>query len=314
MEAKLERVAIVGGGLIGSSWAMVFARAGLPVRLFDASEEIRQAAPGRIAASLADMREFGLVDDVRAVADRIEVAPALADAVAAADYIQESVFERVDVKQAICREIGAAMRDDAVAGSSSSGIPASAFTGDAPRRSRFLVVHPVNPPHLVPLVELVPAPWTDPDILPWVRTALEKVGQAPIVVNREVEGFILNRLQGALLNEAWALFDEGLASAADIDRTVSHGLGFRWSFMGPFETIDLNAPGGVDDYAERLGPLYHSIAQSRRDPKPWSPELIARVTAERRAALPQADLKKRSAWRDRRLMALVSHRHGQPDR
>jgi 3-hydroxyacyl-CoA dehydrogenase len=314
MEAKLKQVAIVGGGLIGSSWAMVFARAGIPVRLFDASEEIRQAAPGRIANSLSDMHEFGLVDDVRSVVDRIEVVPRLADAVASADYIQESVFERVDVKRAIGQEIGAAMRDDAVAGSSSSGIPASAFTEDTPRRSRFLVVHPVNPPHLVPLVELVPAPWTDSDILPWIRAALEKVGQAPIVVNREVEGFILNRLQGALLNEAWALFDEGLASAADIDRTVSHGLGFRWSFMGPFETIDLNAPGGVDDYAARLGPLYHSIAQSRRDPRPWSPDLITRITAERRATLPQSDLKKRSSWRDRRLMALVSHRRGQPER
>jgi L-gulonate 3-dehydrogenase len=83
----------------------------------------------------------------------------------------------------------------------------------------------------------------------------EALGQAPIVVNREIEGFILNRLQGVLLKEAWALFDEGYASAANIDLTVSQGLGLRWSFMGPFETIDLNAPGGVDHYARRLGPL-----------------------------------------------------------
>src|SRR3546814_18275302 len=84
---------------------------------------------------------------------------------------------------------------------------------------------------------------------------MESVGQKPIVLSREINGFVLNRLQGALLNEAWALFDAGVASAADIDRTVSDGLGMRWSFMGPFETIDLNAPGGVADYAERLGPL-----------------------------------------------------------
>jgi L-gulonate 3-dehydrogenase len=170
----------------------------------------------------------------------------------------------------------------------------------------------VNPPHLVPLVELVPAPWTDPAILPWLRAMMQAAGQAPIVVNREIEGFILNRLQGVLLKEAWALFEEGYASAADIDLCVSQGLGLRWSFMGPFETIDLNAPGGVDDYARRLGPLYHSIAQSRSNPQPWSPELIERARSERRAALAQEKLPERSAWRDRRLMALVGHRRSQP--
>jgi L-gulonate 3-dehydrogenase len=115
-----------------------------------------------------------------------------------------------------------------------------------------------------------------------------------------------------LLMEAWALFEEGYASAADIDLCVSQGLGLRWSFMGPFETIDLNAPGGVDDYARRLGPLYHSIAQSRANPQPWSPELIERARSERRAALALDKLPERSAWRDRRLMALVAHRRSQP--
>ncbi|MDQ0467888.1 3-hydroxyacyl-CoA dehydrogenase [Labrys wisconsinensis] len=311
---RLETVGVVGGGLVGSGWAIVFARAGRTVRLFDASAEIRAGALAGIRRSLADMQAFGLVGDVEAIARRISVVDSLAEAVAEADYVQESVFERVDVKAAVSREIGAAIRDDAVVGSSSSGIPASAFTADVPRRERFLVAHPVNPPHLVPLVELVPAPWTDGAILPWLRQAMEELGQVPVVVNREIEGFVLNRLQGALLNEAWALYEAGLASAADIDRTVAHGLGLRWSFMGPFETIDLNAPGGVDDYARRLGPLYHAVAQARRDPRPWSDDLVGRVTRERREALPAADLKARSAWRDRRLMALVAHRRGQPDR
>ncbi|MDQ0393270.1 3-hydroxyacyl-CoA dehydrogenase [Labrys monachus] len=311
---KFVNAAVVGAGLVGSGWAIVFARAGLSVKLFDASGDIRAGALAGIRRSLADMADHGLVEDVEAIAGRIEVVDSLVEAVRDADYVQESVFERVDVKQAISLEIGAAIRDDAVVGSSSSGIPSSAFTEKAPRRSRFLVVHPVNPPHLVPLVELVPSAWTDPAILPWLREAMEGLGQVPIVVNREIEGFILNRLQGALLNEAWALFEAGLASAADIDRTVAHGLGLRWSFMGPFETIDLNAPGGVDDYARRLGPLYHSIAQDRHNPKPWSEDLIARVAGERRAALPASELPARSEWRNRRLMALVSHRRGQPEK
>lgn len=307
MEA-IRKVAIVGAGLVGRGWAIVFARAGLEVAIYDDSAEIRAAVIGRIRASLADMREAGLVDAIDPVMQRLSVVDTLEAAVAGADYVQESVLERRDVKQAVCLEIDRAMRPDAVVGSSSSGIPASAFTEQCVNRARFLVAHPVNPPHLIPLVELVPAPWTDAEVVPWLRARMEQVGQAAIVVRKEVDGFVLNRLQGALLNEAWALLEEGVASAADIDLTVSHGLGYRWSFMGPFETIDLNAPGGIADYARRLGPLYHAIAQARRDPVPWSEALIARAEAERREKLPASRLGERSAWRDRNLMALVAHK------
>ncbi|RIX98173.1 3-hydroxyacyl-CoA dehydrogenase [Aureimonas flava] len=311
MNGPIRRVAVVGAGLVGSGWAIVFARAGLDVAIFDESEAIRAAVLDRIAASLDDMRGAGLVADPQPILGRLRVAASLEEAVGEADYVQESVFERVEAKRAISLAIDAVMRPEAVVGSSSSGIPASAFTEECRNRARFLVVHPVNPPHLVPLVELVPAPWTDPELLPWLRGEMARTGQAPIVVNREIEGFILNRLQGALLNEAWALFEDGYASAADIDLTVSHGLGLRWSFMGPFETIDLNAPGGIDDYARRLGPLYHSIARSRTDPHPWSDDLAARAAEERRRALPLKDLPERSAWRDRRLIALAVHRRSQ---
>ena len=314
MDAQLHRVAIIGAGLVGLGWTIVFARAGLAVRVFDADAGIRQAVTGRLRASLADMAQHGLVDDADAIAARVVVVDCLEEAVADADYIQESVFEQVDAKRTVSHQIGAAMRSDAIVGSSSSGIPASAFTEDVPHRGRFLVVHPVNPPHLVPLVELVPTPWTDAAIVPWLRSAMERLGQVPIVVNREIDGFVLNRLQGALLNEAWALYDAGIASAADIDKTVSDGLGFRWSFMGPFETIDLNAPGGIADYARRLGPLYHGIAASRVAPEPWSPPLIERIEQERRQVLSADHLPERSAWRDRRLMALVAHRRKQPGR
>ena len=213
MDAPMHRVAIIGGGLVGLGWTIVFARAGLAVRVFDADAGVRGSAAGRLRASLADMAQHGLVDDADRIAARVEVVDRLIEAVGDADYVQESVFERIDIKRAVSHEIGAAMRPDAVVGSSSSGIPASAFTDDVPNRARFLVAHPVNPPHLVPLVELVPAPWTDPAIVPWLRSAMERLGQVPIVVNREIEGFVLNRLQGALLNEAWALYDAGIASS-----------------------------------------------------------------------------------------------------
>jgi 3-hydroxyacyl-CoA dehydrogenase len=144
-------------------------------------------------------------------------------------------------------------------------------------------------------------------VVPAVRGLMERIGQAPISVNREVEGFILNRLQGVLLMEAFALYEEGYASAADIDATISQGLGLRWAFMGPFETIDLNAPGGIADYAQRLAPLYARIAGSRTSHPAWSGPLVEKIAAERRAALPADQLEARRDWRDRRLMALAAH-------
>jgi len=163
-------------------------------------------------------------------------------------------------------------------------------------------------------VELVPASWTSADTMEVVHQLMHRVGQHPIRVNREVEGFVLNRLQGVLLREAWALYEEGYCSLEDIDATISKGLGLRWSFMGPFETIDLNAPGGIRDYAQRLGDLYFSITKERASPQPWSDELISKVEHERRQRLPATKLIERSKWRDRRMMALAAHKHQQEDR
>ena len=155
-------------------------------------------------------------------------------------------------------------------------------------------------------MELVPAPWTAPETVKGVRALMERVGQAPVEMTREAEGFILNRLQGVLLMEAWRLVEQGLATVEDVDKTVSQGLGLRWAFMGPFETIDLNAPGGVADYAARLGGLYQSIAASTDEHRVWDEALIDKVEAQRRTVLPAtATWQTRSAWRDRRLMALA---------
>jgi len=175
-------------------------------------------------------------------------------------------------------------------------------------RARCLIAHPVNPPHVIPVVELVPASWTTPETVAAVRRLMESVGQAPVALSREVEGFLVNRLQAVLLMEAWRLVEEGYATVADLDRTLSEGLGLRWSFMGPFETIDLNAPGGVADYARRLGPLYQRIAASRPEHRVWDEKLIAEVEQQRRQQLPADRLAQRSAWRDRRLMALALHK------
>lgn len=302
-------VAVVGAGLVGAGWAVVYARAGLDVRMYDANPEITRNAMPLIAQQLAGLRRHGLIDeDPATVLARIAPVATLAEALEGAVYVQESVLERVDVKRQLMLDIDALASPELRVGSSTSGIPGSAFALGLAISPRVLIVHPVNPPYLVPVVELVASPETSADTLAFADALMQAVGQSVVHVRKEVEGFVLNRLQAVLLREAWALVQEGVASCEDIDKTVRDGLGWRWSFMGPFETIDLNAPGGVADYAQRLGPLYQRIADERSHAQPWDAALIGEVETQRREHLAHADLAARRAWRDERLMALAAAR------
>ncbi|MCZ6605417.1 MAG: 3-hydroxyacyl-CoA dehydrogenase NAD-binding domain-containing protein, partial [Alphaproteobacteria bacterium] len=237
-----DPVAIIGAGLVGRAWAIVFARAGIDVRLFDLSPDIAASAKKLIGESLEDLAHYGLIDDRQAILARVSVADTLAACLDGAGYAQESVFERVDAKREIYQAIDAVIGKNTIVGSSSSGIPASAYTEGLGAGARMLVAHPVNPPHLARVVELVPAPWTASETVDAVWRLMERVDQVPVRVTREIEGFVLNRLQGVLLDEAFRLVRDGFVSAEDLDKTLTHGLGLRWSFIGPFETIDLNAP------------------------------------------------------------------------
>jgi 3-hydroxyacyl-CoA dehydrogenase len=309
--AAASPVAIVGTGLIGRAWATVFARAGHPVRLYDVAEGAAERAVDLIGEGLDALREVQLVSEAPAtVLARVRVAKTLADALDGAVYVQESTAERVEVKRDVFSQLDALAGPDCILGSSTSFILASAFAEHVPGRHRCLVAHPVNPPHIVPVVELAPAPFTAPDVVERCHTLMAAAGQVPVLVKREVEGFVLNRLQAALLMEAWRLVDTGVMSVDDVDKTIRDGLGLRWAFMGPFETIDLNAPDGVADYATRYKASMHRMVADIEYSE-WSPELIAKVETERRAQMPQADHAAREAWRDRRLMALVAHKRAQ---
>jgi 3-hydroxyacyl-CoA dehydrogenase len=304
----MERIALVGAGLIGQAWAIVFGRAGHEVTLYDAEPAALKQARSAIAARLADLEGFRLVEDPHAVLGRIGYATGLAEALDGAAYIQESTPERVEVKQEVYAELDRLAAPDAILASSTSGIPASAFTGHVAGRQRCLVAHPINPPFVTPLVELCPAPWTDPAVVDRTHDLMARVGQAPIRLNKEVQGFVANRMQAALIGAALRMVADGVASAADIDTAIKAGIGLRWSFMGPFETIDLNAPGGIADYLRRYGPLYQAI-EGEHGPLEWTDEVLLRqVDDERRAVLPTERLGERSAWRDRRLMALAAQK------
>lgn len=306
-KGPIAKIAVVGAGLIGRAWAIVFARAGFDVTLWDGDERAIASSLEVIGARLEDLAKVGLVSDVQQVIRRIRPTSSLESALADAHYVQENLPEVLDVKRAIHAELDALAPANAIVASSTSSIPASAFTESLKGRARCLVAHPVNPPYLIPLVELCGAPWTAPDIVTRTRALLERAGQVPITIARELHGFVLNRLQGALLNEAFRLVEDGYVTPDDLDKTIAHGLGLRWSFMGPFETIDLNAPGGVRDYCERYGALYYDMARQQADPRRWS-GVVDLIEAARRKALPAEKLAERQTWRDRRLMALAAHK------
>ncbi|HUN39471.1 MAG TPA: 3-hydroxyacyl-CoA dehydrogenase [Acetobacteraceae bacterium] len=309
----MTKVAVVGAGLIGRAWSIVFARAGFDVALWDPIPQAIDAARAFIAERLPELRQAGLLaDDPASVSARIRPAASLADAVQDAAHVQENGPERVADKQKIFVELDLLAHADTVLASSTSGIPASAFTEGLTGRSRCLVAHPVNPPYLIPLVELCPAPWTDPTVTERTRALMTRAGQVPATVRHEMEGFALNRLQGALLAEAFRLLADDVISPADLDALMKHGLGLRWSFMGPLETIDLNAPGGLADYCTRYGPLYERM-QRQMVPRLWDKVLVDRLHAARRAELPADMMAARHEWRDRRLMGLLAHKAGQEE-
>ncbi len=306
----MTKVAVVGSGFIGRAWAISFARAGLDVALFDRDGAALDRARDYVAEILPTLEDYDLLNGARPsdVLGRIVPEPRLRDALDGVRHVQENTPEDLDIKRAVFSELEEAAPRDAVIASSTSSLLPSRFTEHLKTRERCLVVHPINPPYLVPAAEIVPAPWTAEEAMAATAGLMEEIGQKPIVMRREIDGFVMNRMQGALLEEAFRLVADGYASPEDIDVGIRDGLALRWSFMGPFETIDLNAPGGVRDYVERYQGIYERITPSQARRVDWAGPVLERVEADRRTALPDTALEGRQKWRDKRLMALIAHK------
>ncbi len=306
-------VAVIGAGSIGAGWAIVFAQTGHDVRLFDAAPQRLADARDEIAARLRDLQEFGIMDDAGDVAmSRILFCGEFDEVVDGADHVQECIPEDLMTKKQIFADLDMITATDTVLASSSSFIPASAFAADLPGRNRILVVHPANPPFLLRVAEVVPAPSTDESVVARTEQLLKGANMAGVRLGGEIEGFAYNRLQGALLREAYCLVRDGFLSVADIDRLVRDGLGFRWSVIGPFETSDLNTRGGIEAHAARMGPYYARMGRERGQDDPWTEDLVARIADARRKLLPPARWQHRCAERDRALMALMRARRNDP--
>jgi len=306
----VSKVAIIGAGFIGRAWAISFARGGHDVALWDQDADVPERALAYVERLLPDLEANDLLNGAtaRTIGARMRKAPTLDAALDGAIHVQENTPEDVEVKREVFIRLDASAAPDAVLASSTSAILPSAFTGALKGRSRCIVVHPINPPYLIPAAEVVPAPWTDVGVVERTAALLRAAGHAPIVMKREIDGFVMNRLQGALLEEAFRLVADGYASVEDVDIGIRDGLALRWSFIGPFETIDLNAPGGVRDYAERYQKIYSGIFPSMQWRADWRGPVMDVIEAERRKRLPADKLVERQSWRDRRLMALAAHK------
>jgi 3-hydroxyacyl-CoA dehydrogenase len=249
---EVKRVAVVATGVIGASWAAYFLARGLDVDATDPSPGAEARLREAVTQHWPTMERFGLAPG--ASIERLRFHTRLEDAVASADFVQENGPERIDIKTELFRRMDAAASASTLLASSSSGLAISGVQSQCRHPERVVLGHPFNPPHLIPLVEVVGGERTSADAIARTMAFYTAIGKRPIHVKREVKGHIANRLQAALWREAFHLVDQGVASVADIDTAIAHGPGLRWAVMGPFMNLHLSGgAGGIAHVLDHLG-------------------------------------------------------------
>ncbi len=297
-------VSVIGGGAIGVGWAVAFVAAGFEVHLHEANPERRQILPELVAAKVGWLAESGLVQRVE-TAELLTLTDEIEQATTGADMVVESVSETREAKVELFNRLDQIVPQTVPIASSSSSLTISQIASQLAGRERCLLLHPANPPYLIPIVEVAPAPFTSQQVVELATGLLLSAGMAPIEITREIEGLAFNRLQGALLREAYCLVRDGVLDPADVDRLVADGLGRRWAVVGPFATAHLNTEGGVAAHAGRLGEAYARMGTDRGQSDPWTPELVAKVAEDLDMRLPQAERDQHIWERDRALLALA---------
>lgn len=300
---KGAKFACIGAGLVGSAWAVVFAKAGFTVALYDQAPAALPAAKARMEQICQTLFEGGFMTEPPAtVMARMSYHAALAPALKDALYVQESASEVLDLKQALFAELAELCGPDTILASSTSALRGSQFM-DIPHPERALVVHPVNPPAFIPLVELCSSGQTAPETMVAVKTLMQDLGMSPVILRKEIDGFLLNRLQFTLVAEALHLVGEGYCTPEDIDLVLTQGLALRWAALGPFEVAHLNAPDGFQGFIDRLGPMMRHLGQQAQTDYDWPEDLAATIHARMVQHIPLPDLPKRAQRRDRAILA-----------
>lgn len=299
---KSSIIAIIGSGLIGSSWAALFAAAGHEVRLYDHDAEALERARAHVDTATWDLVSIGVSEPP---AGKVIFELSLKDAVADADLVQECVVEAVEVKKEVFAAVRAA-NSEAIVASSTSTFPPTELFADLRGRERALVVHPLLPPHLVPVSELVPAPFTAAATMDTAAALIASTGHEVIRLTRELQGFVLNRLQFALMGEAMHLVDSGICEPGDIDKALTAGLGLRWACVGPFTQTHLNADGGARGSLLGYRAAIDRVLKDLRPDHPWSEALIDRIDAAMSRTVPVRDIPAARLVRDAQLIELRS--------
>jgi carnitine 3-dehydrogenase len=273
----VRTVAVVGTGVIGGGWAAHFLRMGYDVVAWDPGPDAQTRLSGLLDTAWPALEKLGLRDDARR--DRLRWADTLDEALADAEFVQESSPEVLDAKISLLAEIDRLADPEVVVASSTSGLLMSDMAVECTHPGRFLVGHPFNPPYLIPLVEVVGGRKTDPSAVTWAEAFYTVAGKTSLTMGQEVPGFVGNRLQEALWREALHMVDSGQATVQQIDDSIAHGPGLRWALMGPILTFHLaGGPGGIGHMLDHFGPALLE-PWTRLDAPILTPELRDRVVA-----------------------------------
>ncbi|MFI2236093.1 3-hydroxyacyl-CoA dehydrogenase NAD-binding domain-containing protein [Streptomyces chrestomyceticus] len=254
---SVRRVACIGAGVIGGGWVAHFLARGYDVTAWDPAPDAEDKLRRLVTAAWPALEQLGLAEG--ASPDRLTMAPTLADAVADAEFVQESAPEKLELKRDLLAQLDAATPPGVVIASSTSGYPMTDMQTAAATPGRLVVGHPFNPPYLIPLVEVVGGERTDRTAVEWAAEFYEAAGKSVIIMDRELPGFIANRLQEALWREALHMVANGEATVEDIDTSITEGPGLRWAFMGPMLTFALaGGEGGMAHMLDHFGPSLKS--------------------------------------------------------
>lgn len=304
----MNTVACIGAGLVGYGWATLFLSKGYTVILQDAGKDFLDTAISAIRTHLAAQKKnnFLTPGEIEQSLERIHLTTRIEDAVSAADYIQESVPDDIDIKRQVFQQIDAAAKDDAIIASSSSGLLMADIQTAAAHPGRCVLVHPFLPVHLIPLIEICGGPQTSPDTIKIARDFMQKLGKTPIVLKKEVPGYIVNRLQAAILREAMDLVDKGVATAEDIDTAFCKGAGLRDPFIGPFLRAHL-AGNSVENFFKRYDQSYKDRLKTMGSWDAFPPSAVTAVIEDvnKMEMVANHSMDELKTWRDNKLISLL---------
>jgi len=302
MRSEIKTVAIVGGGVIGGGWAARCMLRGVNVIVYDPD----QKAERKITSVIKNAsRAYGKMAVGAGKTGRLSFADKLADAIHVADFVQENAPEREDLKKSVLQQVAACAEADVVIASSTSGLLPTRLQADCRHPERILVGHPFNPVYLLPLVELCSGDLTSIEAIARAKDFYTQLGMHPLIIRKEIDGFIADRLMEALWREALHLVNDGVASTDEIDQAVIYGAGLRWAFMGPFLTFYLaGGEGGMRHFMEQFGPAL-KLPWTKLEAPELSAQLLDRIVTQSEAQTAGQDIRLLEQKRDDCLIEIM---------